>query len=101
MPASIVFFGETPVEGVSQAIPYARTWDEVTVQGTWYEERRFQLVHPGADGLFGLSVAEGGRATLPAATQPTLNCTLADDDNITNFLETGTLQSEYKDVPGD
>lgn len=97
-----VFFGETPVEGVSQAVPYARNWDEKKRRWNWYEERRFQLVHPGADGLFGLSEAEGGReGAIPVATQPTQNCTLADDDNITNFLETGTLQSEYKDVPGD
>lgn len=91
-----VFFGETAADSVSQAVPYARD----AAQGSWYEERRFQLVHPGADGLFGQSVVEGGRPGVPVGTQPTFNCTLADDDNITNFLQEGTLQSEYRDANG-
>ncbi len=90
------FFGETDSENVSQAVPYMRD----SAQGTWYEERRFQLVHPGMDGLFGASVADGGRGSAEVALQPTFNITGADDDNITNFLEQGVLQSEYRDENG-
>ncbi len=92
-----VFWGETATEGVTQACPYARTLDGANT--VWYEARRFQLVHPGVDGYFGALEIDGGRTGLPA-TQPKTNCTLEDDDNITNFLEEGTLQSEYKDANG-
>ncbi len=105
-----VLVGETPTDNVSQAVPYARVLPSPGTPGSWYEERRFQLVHPGADGLFGpLFVGtdpNSGRATdadgvlLPVGIQPTVNVTLADDDNITNFLQEGTLQSEYRDANG-
>lgn len=97
-----VSFGETAVDNLSQAVPYARDLS----QGTWYEERRFQLVHPGADGLFGTASFEGGRDSIPGsdppqpkpvATQPKENCTFADDDNITNFIQSGTLENEYQE----
>lgn len=97
-----IFWGETASEGVTQAMPYARTWTDNgngVVPLTWYEERRFQLIHPGVDGYFGTLENDGTRLGYPA-TEPKVNCGTEDDDNIANFVQEGTLQSEYKDASG-
>ena len=105
-----MYLGESPADGVTQAVPYAQTGvvtrspdpevpDAVNVT-TWYEERRFQLIHPGADGYFGRLEVDGGRRGGIALTQPKANCFPEDSDNIANFLENGTLESEYKDENG-
>ena len=101
--AKYMYLGETAADGVTQAVPYAQTGvvanDNSVNVTTWYEERRFQLIHPGADGYFGHLEVDGGRAGLPL-TQPKANCDVEDSDNIANFLENGTLESEYKDANG-
>lgn len=106
--AKSMYLGESAVDGVTQAVPYAQTGvvgaevDGVSpvTPTTWYEERRFQLIHPGADGYFGPLEVDGGRKGSIALTQPKANCFLEDSDNIANFLENGTLESEYKDANG-
>ncbi|MDO5309074.1 MAG: prepilin-type N-terminal cleavage/methylation domain-containing protein [Planctomycetia bacterium] len=75
---------------VSCATPYMRNFDN----GTWYEEKRFQLIHPGADGMFGSNEQDSPRPGSPA-TQPKYNLTPEDADNLANFVERGTLESEY------
>ena len=71
-------------DGVSCAVPYAQ---DAT---SWYDEKRFQLVHPGDDGLFGSANAADRRIVpIKEAT------TLGDADNLTNFVERGTLESLY------
>jgi len=77
---------------VTCAVPYARNYAD----GTWYEENRFQLIHPGADGMFGSNENENARQDIPA-TQPKANLSLEDGDNIVNFVESGTLESEYEE----
>ena len=88
------------VATMSYATPYARDVNN----GVWYEERRFQLIHPGADALFGVPYSDpNGRGvdiTLPKGTQPKTNCYIEDDDNIVNFAENGVLVGEYQDVVG-
>lgn len=75
---------------LSFAVPYARTMNNGAPE--WYEESRFQLVHPGADGLFGDGVS-------PRVLQPKNgSISLADDDNVTNFVDSGTLVSEYQET---
>lgn len=71
-------------DGVSCAVPYAQD------ASTWYEEKRFQLVHPGDDGLFGSANSVDMRV-VPTKT----NTSLEDADNLANFLESGTLESLY------
>lgn len=71
-------------DGVSCAVPYAQ-------DGTsWYEEKRFQLIHPGDDGLFG-SANWADQRVVPSK----MNTSLEDADNLTNFVERGTLESLY------
>ncbi len=77
---------------VTRAVPYARNYND----GSWYEENRFQLIHPGADGMFGPNENENARADVPA-TQPKANVYLEDADNIVNFVDSGTLESEYQE----
>lgn len=86
-----IFWGETASDGVTCARPYARFLDGV--KSDWYEERRFQLIHPGIDGYFGPVDA----AAANSSTQPRVNCFPEDDDNIVNFVSEGTLQREYQD----
>ena len=101
--AALDDLGETAADGVTQAVPYAQMGvvanDNSVNVTTWYEERRFQLIHPGADGYFGHLEVDGGRAGLPL-TQPKANCDVEDSDNVANFLENGTLESDYKDANG-
>ncbi len=77
---------------VTCAVPYARNFND----GSWYEESRFQLIHPGADGMFGPNENETVRDGIPA-TQPKYNVYLEDADNIVNFVDSGTLESEYQE----
>ena len=84
---------------VSQAVAYARSLDENRI--AWYEEKRFQLIHPGVDGLFGPDADLQGGDVRPVGDVPTTkpqNAVFsADDDNVVNFSENGTLASEYED----
>lgn len=71
-------------DGVSCAVPYAQ---DAT---SWYEEKRFQLIHPGDDGLFGSANAADLRI-VPIKE----GMALGDADNLTNFITGGTLESLY------
>ena len=71
-------------DGASYAVPYAQDMN------SWYEEKRFQLVHPGDDGLFG-SAGPAVQRIVPVKG----NISLEDADNLTNFVERGTLESLY------
>ncbi|MBR0225649.1 MAG: prepilin-type N-terminal cleavage/methylation domain-containing protein [Thermoguttaceae bacterium] len=74
-----------PTDGVSCAVPYAQ--DD---SPTWYEEKRFQLIHPGDDGIFGSANSTDWRV-VPSKQ----NTSLGDADNLTNFIDSGTLESLY------
>ncbi|MBR5414562.1 MAG: prepilin-type N-terminal cleavage/methylation domain-containing protein [Thermoguttaceae bacterium] len=85
------------------AMPYAKKVE--TVGGadywTWYEPDRFQLIHPGQDGLFSDPDRRPTNAypypcTAFGKTESSDNTlTDADDDNIVSFAEGGTLESLY------
>ena len=92
-------------EESSLAVAYKRN------SGSWYEERRFQIIHPGEDGLFGPSdsklndpdadsqlVEDRWDLVVAPTTSPKSNCCQEDDDNIANFVENGTLMHEYTDA---
>ena len=108
--AKSMYLGESSADGITEAVPYAQTGTVVgEIDGvkdvsvtTWYEERRFQLIHPGADGYFGPlgSRSKGTQLKGIPLTQPKANCGVEDSDNVANFLESGTLESEYKDANG-
>ncbi|MBQ9873883.1 MAG: prepilin-type N-terminal cleavage/methylation domain-containing protein [Thermoguttaceae bacterium] len=95
----------TDATAISCGKPYLRD----AANGVWFEEGRFQLVHPGVDGLFGISSYDWGQMANPGFTQDearglkpkTPNCLSADDDNIANFVGQGTLQSEYSESTKD
>ncbi|MDO5580799.1 MAG: type II secretion system protein [Planctomycetia bacterium] len=84
------------------AVPYGKKEANGTIPMVWYEEDRFQLVHPGEDGSFGMPIGTPAEQTTKYATWagtrkvnvafPTtvLNFTKEDADNITNFLSSGT-----------
>lgn len=84
------------------ATPYAK---QAETEGgadywTWHEPNRFQLIHPGQDGLF--SDNDTGAPVYPypctafGKTESSDNTlTRADDDNIVSFAEGGTLESLY------
>lgn len=79
-------------DNVSCAVPYAQD------ASSWYEEKRFQLIHPGDDGLFGNDLYVNPRIVVKANRNNTLSndpITLEDADNLTNFIESGTLESLY------
>lgn len=62
-----------------------------------YEEKRFQLIHPGADGMF--SADRGG--VNPSAEKHRcpvngLYLDIEDNDNLTNFVENGTIESIHE-----
>lgn len=81
---------------ISRAVPYMRD----AQSGAWFEDKRFQMIHPGVDGLFGpdenydepRNPANGDETILAGTTQ----LSGEDDDNIVNFAENGTLVSEYE-----
>ena len=85
---------------VSCAVPYAKdvAFDKNgnVTYAEWFEAGRFQLIHPGVDGLFGSDNASPRWLQPQEGAKPD-SVTIADDDNITNFLTRGTLQSEYKE----
>ena len=68
-------------------VPYAKT------TGVWYEPNRFQLIHPGQDGIFNELKTDEETIRVVDIKQ---GMTGADDDNIVNFAEGATLDSEYK-----
>ena len=84
------------------ATPYAKN---VETNGnvdywTWHDPERFQLIHPGQDGLF--SDNDTGAPVYPypctafgKSESPDNTLTDADDDNIVSFAEGGTLESLY------
>lgn len=78
-------------DGYSFALAYAKD------ANGWYEEKRFQLIHPGDDGLFGnngharTADSAGAFRVVPSK----LNLSTEDADNITNFIDGGTLESLY------
>ncbi|MBQ6157873.1 MAG: prepilin-type N-terminal cleavage/methylation domain-containing protein [Thermoguttaceae bacterium] len=83
------------------ATPYAKNVETTDADyWTWHEPERFQLIHPGQDGLF--SDNDTGAPVYPypctafGKTESSDNTlTSADDDNIVNFAEGGTLESLY------
>lgn len=79
-------------DGVAVARPYARTRDGNVY--TFYETKRFQLVHPGVDGYFGPDENTESRGGIPVLAGKE-NLYLEDADNIVNFATNGTLESEY------
>ena len=98
------FFDKGNEEEFICAMPYAKecvTDNNGVDYWIWHEAERFQLIHPGQDGLF----SEPGRRSLSAYPYPctaygkTENAdntlTDADDDNIVSFAEGGTLESLY------
>ena len=92
---------------INCASPYARgVTKKVTIKNkeidcwTWHEPERFQLIHPGQDGLF--SDNDTGAPAYPypctalgKTESADNNLTSADDDNIVSFAEGGTLESLY------
>lgn len=76
---------------ITCAVPYSQA------DGNPYEEKRFQLVHPGADGMF--SADRSDRGGVNPSSEPLRcpvtgdNLDLEDNDNLTNFVENGTLES--------
>lgn len=81
------------VDGEGLAQPYQKN-------GRWYNDDSFQLIYPGEDGLFGEADADevehdhnherdlaGGEHSSASA---------ADRDNVTNFVESATLESEME-----
>ncbi len=101
---SFWFADAEPTSGaaVSQAVAYARKYDGARFVA-WHEDKRFQMIHPGVDGLFGpdadLPVDQGGdvRPSNPPTTAPKDLVYLEDEDNIVNFAEAGTLISECEE----
>ncbi|MDO5554122.1 MAG: prepilin-type N-terminal cleavage/methylation domain-containing protein [Planctomycetia bacterium] len=69
-------------DSLGYAVPYAKG----TAAGTWYEQDRFQIVHPGVDGIFGDT---DNSIIRNAQTQKNLKPT--DMDNVTNFLSKGSI----------
>lgn len=100
---SFWFADAEPTSGaaVSQAVAYARNYDGARF--AWHEDKRFQMIHPGVDGLFGpdadLPVDQGGdvRPNEAPTTAPKNLLYLEDEDNIVNFAEAGTLISECEE----
>ena len=62
----------------------------------WYEDNRFQLIHPGDDNRFGLNgETDMFRVTkMPEDASVDNGLTPEDNDNVTNFIENGTLETE-------
>lgn len=86
------YLAESATGGVvTCAVPYSQ------VDGTPYEEKRFQLIHPGADGMFSANrgavnpSAENLRCPVNGA-----NLDIEDNDNLTNFVENGTIESIHE-----
>lgn len=75
------------------AAPYAKSINTSVTPNTtdWYESKRFQLIHPGLDGMFGVAPVDNSKPRIPANGT---NMSGYDRDNITNFLKSGTLVSE-------
>lgn len=100
---SFWFADAEPASGaaVSQAVAYARNYDGVRF--AWHEDKRFQLIHPGVDGLFGPDADYQGGDVRPngpndsPTTAPKNLLYLEDEDNIVNFAEAGTLISECEE----
>ncbi len=90
---SVNFAEDSSLSFVTQAVPYARTYDESSDVYEWFEAKRFQLVHPGVDGAFGPNADRGGVPTL--ADRKTLYA--EDADNVVSFATAGVLESEYAD----
>lgn len=95
-------------KNLGEAVPYAKSVDADGFM-TWYEPDRFQIIHPGHDGLFadegaGRNGGGGHNVGVESADCPTnlrstanpMTLTDADADNIVNFSEGGTLESLYK-----
>lgn len=90
---------------VSEAVAYARYSEQVgrALRHAWHEENRFQLIHPGFDGLFGPDAtlpddAGGGVRTNDVPTTAPKFCVWKEDeDNIVNFAASGTLISECEE----
>ena len=81
----------------SDAVPYAKGLSADGASVDWYEANRFQLIHPGVDGLFGESIYGNSIDDVRFLQPKSTTVSVADDDNVTNFLTRGTLVSEYKD----
>lgn len=78
---------------ISRAVPYMRD----AQAGNWHEDKRFQMIHPGVDGMFGPDENfDAPRDGVPA-TAPKDLVYLEDEDNIVNFAEAGTLISECEE----
>ncbi len=116
VPYADKYFRLAASEGVSCAMPYASEYREDKNRLTWYEENRFQIMHPGSDGIFGADAITCGcgkehslRRIIPIEKRPPKDdpsrdesrpvdgITLEDADNLTNFVESGTLESMYDD----
>ncbi|MDO4585919.1 MAG: type II secretion system protein [Planctomycetia bacterium] len=76
---------------ISYAVPYAKAYDQAKNIVQWYDEERFQLVHPGLDGSFG-----SNDPTITRFVPTQTGVTSRDADNITNFVTSGTLESLYE-----
>lgn len=85
-------------EGFGIATPYGFS------DGSWEEPKRFQLIHPGQDGVFGSSGVFDNSATpplyLPRLIDTKSNISAEDHDNITNFSSGTTLDSDLGDSGG-
>lgn len=89
---------------LGSAVPYAKgveTDNGGVDYWTWHEPERFQLIHPGQDGLFSDpdlradSVYPYPCTAFGKSENADNTLTEADDDNIVSFAEGGTLESLY------
>ena len=88
----IAFLYEYSPTEVRIAVPYAKTIDDQD-KTVWYEPNRFQLIHPGQDGIF---TGWNPDREIIRVVDIKQGMTDEDDDNIVNFAEGATLDSEYK-----
>ncbi|MCL2119794.1 MAG: type II secretion system GspH family protein [Planctomycetaceae bacterium] len=65
------------------AVPYAKN------ATAWHGAKKYQLIHPGRDGLFG---DRSPNPTAPVFTSDENGITYEDYDNIVNFTDTATLR---------
>lgn len=87
----------TTVQGLAEGI--ARPYATINANGdlAWAEDNKFQLICAGLDGDFGSYSSAAAMKLYPtgiAGVSPTVDYSLEDFDNIVNFGEAATLESD-------